>query len=132
MILTIIIAAVLLLLGALIDTADRTGQRKTALAQCATLNVLLWVGILFWVASARRSGWETDMLWGVLLFAWAAVAVCAVFWWLVLASKGEAQLGKPEEQTVQTEMHPIKINGQYRSETTIDEDMLRSKYRSTK
>ena len=129
---TIIMAIVLLFVAALIDTADRTGQRKTALMQCVTLNVLLWVGLLFWVASARRDGWDTGLLWVALVFAWATAAVCAVLLWVVIAAKGPAQLGEAEEQTVQTEVHPIRINGKYRSEIEIDESLLRSKYRRPK
>ena len=88
LILTIGIVCACLLLAALIDTADRSGNRQSALLQCSTLNVLLWVLLAFWFGAARRSGWPGDVDVGPLMFAWATVATLALFWWLLISTRG--------------------------------------------
>ena len=149
LILTIGIVCACLLLAALIDTADRNGNRQSALLQCSTLNVLLWVLLAFWFGAARRSGWPGVWTWGPLMFAWATVATLALFWWLLISTRGPVVAAPTHEpptleqmaaalDSPETEKRLPRINGKYVAqmpalEPDADADqrveMLREKYR---
>lgn len=149
LILTIIITGVSLVLVALINTADRTGNKRAAALQATTLNILLWVVLPFWFGAARRDGWPDMRLWGPLVFAWATVATLALFLWVAIAVRPPARTAPAATPTMEQVAAAIdepqaearrgpKINGKYPASTPaldVDEDtelriqVLRDRYR---
>ncbi len=114
---------VLILIAALcMAVRDVGGPRR----MCRALCLLVWSWLVVWWGWGRPpQGWLMAYELSVLLL----MAVGCAFLW-VLSAPPAKPTPEPVETPAETPAHEgPKINGQYRSESSVVEDVLRSKYR---
>ena len=84
-----------------------------------TLLIVLAVGIVPWLAYARRAGADERQT-TLFLLAWAVAATCALVWWLA-AMRGAPPAAPtatlPSQTPTPPTVHAVRINGQYTAQT---------------